>query len=224
MQIRGTGDAGAPGRSVVRAAACAIGALLLGAGGCSRPTMLETATASSPGKSVRALVLGRLQVTVAGQPVRVGPAGPPPQGSAQWEGAEAPLLGEETDTMILFERLRTGELFGYDLPDDTGRFEVLLPPGRYGVKLRYEKYLVATPARFEATEAGQQYYIGTLQAQLFRRGSVLGWRARIFGGNIPSSQRDFRVIDEWDWAKDNLRAFRQRPVRAEKHLMSLRSS
>ena len=212
-----------PGRAAARLAAATFVSVATAA--CTAPTMLESATPSSPGRSVRALVLGRVQVYVRGQAARVGPAGrPATRDAGEWGGGAPPVFAPEADTMIVFESLRTGDRYGYELPDDTGGFQVLLPPGRYEIKLRFEKYLVDTPARFEAPEGGQQYYIGTLRAKLFQTDSVLGWRTRIFGGRIPSADSDFRVVDEWDWATDNLRAFSERPVRVEKYLMALKRS
>jgi hypothetical protein len=188
--------------------------------------MLVPATPSSPGASVHALVLGRIQVSVGGRPVRVG-AGVGGAGASvspsSWSQGTSRSVADSL-TMLVFRDLRSGEEFGFEIPDETGRFELLLPPGEYTIRLRYEEWLSETPVTFEAPEAGAQYYIGTLHADLFRGRSLRGWWARVFGGNVPATDSHFAVIDDWQWARAHLRAFEAPQPRVQKQLMTLQGS
>lgn len=196
---------------------------LLGAA-CRAPTMLAPATPTTPGVSLRALVLGRIQISINGRPVRVGPEGRGARIRDSGYGKPAPVYAEDALTMLVFRDVHSGDEFGFDVPDDTGGFEVLLPPGRYAIRLRYDDWLSETPALFDAPVAGDQYYVGTLRADLFRRRSIRGWWARAFGGAVPRKDSDFAVTDEWEWARANLDAFSARPLRAQKRLMDVGQS
>lgn len=193
--------------------------------------MIPSATASSPGASRRALVLGRIQVFLSGRPASVGPAALEARvGGSEWGGGPggeqpAPLRGgERAAVAITFRHLRTGERFTYEVEDDSGRFEILLPPGRYAIKLRYDEWLSDTPALLDAPEPGQHYYVGTLQADLFRRRSLRGSWARIFGGAVPGGDSHFNVLDEWEWGKVNLRSLAAEPIVVQRRLMSLEAT
>jgi hypothetical protein len=191
---------------------------LLGAA-CHAPTMLAPATPGTPGASLRALVLGRVQISINGRPVRVGPEGRGARiRSSGWDQA-APVYAEDSLTMLVFRNTLTGAQFGFDVPDDTGGFEVLLPPGQYAIRLRYDDWLSDTPAILDAPVAGERYYVGTLRADLFRRRSLRGWWARAFGGAVPRQDSDFSVTDDWDWARANLAALSAEPLRVERRLM-----
>jgi hypothetical protein len=197
-----------------------IAALCLLAAACRPPTMVAPATPNAPGAAQRALVLGRVQMAINGRPVRVAEGrGTPPRGSAGDQAA--PKYAETALTMLVFRNLESRDEFAFDVPDDSGGFEVLLPPGRYSIRLRYEDWLSATPAMFDAAAAGESYYVGTLRADLFRRRSLRGWWARAFGGTIPRDDSDFAVTDEWEWARANLGAFSSQPTRVRKRLMSV---
>lgn len=202
--------------------------LCVSTAGCNPPTIISSATPASPGASHRALVLGRIQVFLSGQPASVGPAAHEARvRGSEWTGGSgwdepAPLRGgERAATAITFRNVLTGKRFAYEVEDDSGRFEVLLPPGQYAIKLRYDEWLSDTPARFDAPEAGEPCYVGTLHADLFRRRSFRGSWARIFGGAVPSGDSDFRVRDEWEWAQDNLRFLAAGAVTPQRCLMRL---
>ncbi len=193
---------------------------LLGAA-CRAPTMLAPATPSTPGAALRALVLGRVQISINGRPVRVGPQGRGARIRSSGYDQAAPVYAEGSLTMLVFRNTQGGEEFGFDVPDDKGGFEVLLPPGRYEIRLRYDDWLSGTPVVLDAPAAGERYYVGTLHADLLRRRSVRGWWARAFGGAIPQRDSDFSVTDEWEWARENLGAFSAEPVRVQKRLMDV---
>ena len=184
-------------------------------GGCAVPARIPGATSAGLDNPNRALILGRIQVFRAEQQARVGPVG-----YAEESGLDG---GERTLTEMRFHNLATRKTFVYDVTDHEGGFEVLLPPGPYEIKLRYFKWLQATPARFEA-EGGDRSYIGTLRVHLLRRWSLGGLFARTFGGTIPEKDSDFAVVDEWDWAEDNLPLLSSGQVTAEKRLMRLGES
>jgi hypothetical protein len=181
-------------------------------GGCTMPTRIPSATSAGMDNPNRALILGRIQVFRAGQQARVGPVG-----HAEESGLDG---GERTLTEMRFHNLSTKKTFVHDITDGGGGFEVFLPPGQYEIKLRYFKWLQATPARFQA-EGGDRSYIGTLRVHLLRRWSVGGLWARAFGGTIPEKDSDFAVIDQWDWAEDNLPLLSSGQTTAEKRLMRL---
>ena len=109
----------------------------------------------------------------------------------------------------------------FDVDDETGRFEVMLRPGRYRVGLRYYKWFSGTSARFDVPIPRGRYYIGTLRVDLFRRPSLLGRWARLIGGTVPQNDSDFAVVDEWQWAEANLPLLSSGQQTAEKRLMSL---
>jgi hypothetical protein len=190
-------------------------ALAVCLGGCAVPARIPGATSAEVDNPNRALILGRIQVFRAGQQARVGPVG-----YAEESGLDG---GERTLTEMRFHNLTTKKTFVYDVTDHEGGFEVLLPPGQYAIKLRYFKWLQATPARFEA-EGGDRSYIGTLRVHLLRRWSVGGIFARTFGGTIPEKDSDFAVVDQWDWAEENLPLLSSGQVTAEKRLMRLGES
>jgi hypothetical protein len=209
----------------------ALAAFLVGSLGCSAPTVISSATPGAPGASLRALVVGRIQVYISGTPVRFGHQryaangrGREWPGTTPWDEPPAGLLGEETLTMVIFRSLKNDEKFAFELDDESGRFEVLLPPGRYAIQLRCGKWLAETPARFDAPEQGRQYYVGTLRVDLFQRRSLQGWFVRFFGGTLPRGDTGFAVVDEWEWARANLGSFAEGPVGIEKRLMRLEYS
>jgi len=206
-------------------------ALLVGSLGCRAPTVIPSATPGAPGASLRALVIGRIQVYIGGKPVRFGRQrygadgrGLEWPGTTPWDEPPVGLLGEETLTMVVFRSLKGDEKFAFEVEDESGRFEVLLPPGRYAIQLRCGKWLAETPAQFDAPEQGRQYYVGTLQVDLFRQRSPLGWFVRFFGGTLPRGDTGFAVADEWEWARANLRSFAEGPAGIEKRLMRLEYS
>jgi len=175
--------------------------------------------------------MGRIQVYIGGKPVRFGRQrygadGREPQwpGTTPWDEPPAGLLGEESLTMVVFRSLKGDEEFAFEVEDESGRFEVLLPPGQYAIKLRCGKWLAETPAQFDAPEQGRQYYVGTLRVDLFRRRSPWGWFVRFFGGTLPRGDTGFAVADEWEWARANLRSFAEVPAGIEKRLMRLEYS
>jgi hypothetical protein len=198
-------------------------ALLLGGSlahaGCRPPTVVTTASPSSPGASVYALVLGRVQVSIAGQPARVGPQA--------WRSARAYADGitveaeEDALTALIFEGSRGGDRFAYEIEDETGRIEVLLPPGRYRVTLRYDKWWSKTPATLDVPEGGVSYYVGTLYVGLFRERSLRGVWVRAVGGTVPRADTSFAIADEWDWAQANLRGLAGGRATPDKRLMRL---
>ena len=206
--------------------------LCLLAAACRPPTMLAPATPAAPGASQRALVAGRIQLSIKGRPVRVGPEGrgarvrasgldQPRPGSAAGLDQPRPGLTADALTMIVFRNVHGGDEFGLDVPDDTGGFEVLLPPGQYAIRLRYEDWLLETPAILDAPAAGAHYYVGTLRVDLFRRSSIRGWWARAFGGSVPRNVSDFAVTDDEEWARGHLRAFSVEPPYVQTRLMSV---
>ena len=208
-----------------RVLACVLVApLLLWAAACRPPTVLGTATPSTPGASVHAFVIGRVQVLVAGKPVALGPrvrGG----GSGPYAGGMSAVEAEDDAlTAVLFEHLRSGDRYVYEIADESGRFEVLLPAGRYGITLRYDKWWSKTPAVFHLAEGGVSYYVGTLRVDLFRDRSARGLWVRTFGGAVPRGDTGFAVVDEWDWARESLDGFRQATTTPEKRLMRLESS
>jgi hypothetical protein len=191
---------------------------------CRAPTMLAPATPSTPGWAVRALVLGRVQVSINGRPVRVGPQGRGARIRGSGYDQAAPVLAEGSLTMLVFRSTQGGGEFRFDVPDDTGGLEVLLPPGRYEIRLRYDDWLLGTPVVLDAPAAGERYYVGTLRADLFRRRSLRGWWARAFGGSVPQRDNDFAITDDWEWARQHLGAFSAQPASVQKRLMTVGSS
>ncbi len=158
--------------------------LLAAAGGCTPRTIPSPPTV---GQLDRSRILGRIQLYRSGKPLRVGPARRPLVG---WLEGERPL------TSVSFLNVDTGGAFAVDVTTQDGRFETMLPPGRYAVGLRYAIYLSDTPARFDVPEAGRQFYIGTLQVNFFARASIGGAWAATAGGVVPEDDSQFTVIDE----------------------------
>jgi len=122
---------------------------------------------------------------------------------------------------VSFHNLDTDEFFSYKINDEFGRFEIAVPPGRYGLGIRCYIYLSDTPARFEVSEAGRQYYVGTLQANFFARQSLGSAWATTFGGVIPMPDTDFTVVDEWEWTQAHRIAPAANGMLPERHIMSL---
>lgn len=192
--------------------------------GCRPPTVVTTASPTSPGVSIYALVLGRVQVSVAGQPARVGPRAWGAGAGPYADGIMAVEAEEDALTALIFEGLRSGDRFAYEIEDETGRIEVLLPPGRYRMTLRYDKWWSNTPVMLSVPEGGVAYYVGTLQVGLFRERSLRGMWVRVFGGTVPRDDTSFTVVDEWEWAQANLRALAGGRTTADKRLMQLEKS
>jgi hypothetical protein len=165
-------------------------------------------------------VLGRVQVSIAGQPARVGPRAWSAGGRAYGDGVTVEAE-EDALTALIFEGRRSGDRFFYEVEDETGRIEVLLPPGRYGVILRYDKWQSKTPATLDVPDGGVSYYVGTLHVGLFRERSLRGVWVRAVGGTVPRADTSFAVSDEWDWAQANLRALAGGRTAADKRLMRL---
>jgi hypothetical protein len=147
-----------------------------------------------------------------GQAVRVGPE---PGMADDTSG------GDRTLTTLVFQNSNTSKKFAFDMDNEDGRFEVMLPPGEYGIRLRYHTWLSGTPAHSDVPEAAKRYYVGTLRVDLFRHTSILGFPARVFGGTVPQGDSDFDVLDEWEWTQANLQVPFPVQVTAEKRLMHL---
>ncbi len=211
-------------------------AAVIGLAGCAAPTIITRATPESPGVSVHALVLGRVEFLVAGAPVGIVPtrsAARSPYGGAppvvQGAGRDAygpggPVLHDADPTFVLFEDLLSGRRYAYEIEDESGTFAVLLPVGRYGVGLRYDEWLADTPARIELPKGGTPYYVGTLRVNFFRERSLRGLWVRAVGGTVPRGDSDFDVIDEWGKTRPALLPLGWGAVEPEKPLMRLAPS
>jgi len=123
--------------------------------------------------------------------------------------------------MLVFHRLDGGGQFAFEVADESGRFEVLLPKGWYRIQLQCGKWIVETPARFNAPQGGSRYYVGTLKVNMFQRRSFFGWFVRFFGGTLRSGDTGFAVVDEWQWAQANLQSLAEGAENVEKRLMRL---
>jgi hypothetical protein len=208
-------------------------AAMIGLAGCAAPTIITRATPDSPGTSVHALVLGRVEILVAGAPVGIVPTrstaaspygGAPPvmQGAGRdVYGPGGPVLHDADPTLVVFEDLLSGRRYAYEIEDESGAFAVLLPVGRYGVGLRYDEWLADTPARIELSRGGTPYYVGTLRVNFFRERSVRGLWVRAVGGTVPRGDSDFGVTDEWEKTRSALQPFGWGTVLPEKRLMSV---
>ncbi len=161
--------------------------LLTVAAGCAPGPIPSRTTPPALGQLDRSRIIGRIQLYKSGKPLRVGPAKRPLVG---W------LEGERALTTLSFRNVDTGGAFAIDITAQDGRFEAMLPPGRYGVGLRYAIYRSDTPARFDVPEAGRQFYIGTLQVNFLARASIGGTWAATAGGIVPEDDSQFAVIDE----------------------------
>jgi hypothetical protein len=90
----------------------------------------------------------------------------------------------------------TRERFSIVITDPAGWFGATLPPGNYGVGMRYYIWVFGTPARLVVPDDPQRCYVGTLGVNLFARLSVAGGWAGVAGGAVPSEDNDYRVADQ----------------------------
>lgn len=176
--------------------------------GCAASSTVTNVTPGTPLQPDRSLVVGRIELFKSGH--QLHPDRPSPTGTG-------PIGG------LSFHNLVTGEFTSYRINDPLGRFEIVLPPGRYGLGIQYYIYLSDTPARFEVPQAGQQYYVGTLRANFFARSSLGGAWTTTFGGILPMKDTDFAVVDEWEWAQQHRIAPASDGAPPERHVMVLRA-
>jgi hypothetical protein len=139
----------------------------------------------------RSLVFGRIQLYKGGQPLHVGPAERPMFG---WIEGARPL------TTLTFRNLDTNDIYHVEIERDDGWFETTLPPGLYGVGLRYYIYLSGSPVRLDVSEAAARCYIGTLHVNFFAHQSAGGAWATTFGGVVFEADTDFSVSNDWNTA------------------------